>query len=379
MDYNILERFIEVNYEINNSLFVEKFDVNLKFEKFIAIVEITHNVNINDYDVFYLGFKLGNKFYKNTMKNIIRIDFNPMFYFYRIEKPQIIKSKISNCLDSMLKSNNITNVVPNISYDSKTLTNKNQSDEISIINTNINNNIENNKEQITKTTNMFTDKNFKKNSVVIINITINETKDNKQKLIDFLDSKYKGNYEIKDNLNNKLSTISNNNKGSKNSLKKIEEGKSLLIKSSNISNTKNLNNLNSKSNLTLVINNINTSYMILKDLNKYKKDNLLQQCKLSNKNLSNISSVISNITFKIENLNYLSKSNLNSYKDTQFFKNLNSIQKSYINKVKSLNSLPKHLISLQSPLRSKPQVKFLEGNIIALENSSTIDVKSNYN
>ena len=44
--------FIDIDYFVEGKKFSELLDVELKFSQFITIVEVTHNININYYEVF---------------------------------------------------------------------------------------------------------------------------------------------------------------------------------------------------------------------------------------------------------------------------------------------------------------------------------------
>lgn len=80
-------KFIEIDYSIEGKTFNEKFDIDLKFSIFMMIVEVTHKINFQYYEIFYLNQKLPNKYYFYPMKDIIRIDLKP---FFRIERVKSI-------------------------------------------------------------------------------------------------------------------------------------------------------------------------------------------------------------------------------------------------------------------------------------------------
>lgn len=78
-------KFIDIRYVIDQKSLTEKFDVDMKFVNFMNYMEIIHEVDLSMYEVYYLNSKLGLKYYKFPIREIIRIDEEPIFYFYKIK------------------------------------------------------------------------------------------------------------------------------------------------------------------------------------------------------------------------------------------------------------------------------------------------------
>lgn len=95
-------KIINISYSIDQKQFEEKFDQELKFNAFILLLEVTHNISIQFYEVFYMDQKLASKYYNLAIKDIIRIDPNPHFLLKRIikthleDKKSLIVAKLKN-------------------------------------------------------------------------------------------------------------------------------------------------------------------------------------------------------------------------------------------------------------------------------------------
>ena len=92
-------KYVNIEYYLTGKKFSELFDIELKIINFIYIIEVSHNININSFEMFYLNQKIGNKFYKWPMKDIIRMDPNPVFFIEKI----IIKKELDFMSDKKLK------------------------------------------------------------------------------------------------------------------------------------------------------------------------------------------------------------------------------------------------------------------------------------
>ena len=79
-------KFTDISYFLNGQTYLERFDSRLKLICFINMIEAIHNINIDDFEIFYMNSKLGLKFYKYPIKSIVRIDPSPLFYIYKIEQ-----------------------------------------------------------------------------------------------------------------------------------------------------------------------------------------------------------------------------------------------------------------------------------------------------
>lgn len=87
----LLDRFIDVKYVINNTTLTERFDTNQPFENFLKIIEVTQKLNPEDYEVFYMGYKLAPRYYFYSMRDIITIDISPIFYIEKVTRMDVKK------------------------------------------------------------------------------------------------------------------------------------------------------------------------------------------------------------------------------------------------------------------------------------------------
>jgi hypothetical protein len=78
-------KFIEIDYIIDGKKFTEKLDIDLKFSQFIMIVEVTHNISMQFFEVFHYEQKLGQKFFSYQIKDIIRTNDRATFNFKRVK------------------------------------------------------------------------------------------------------------------------------------------------------------------------------------------------------------------------------------------------------------------------------------------------------
>lgn len=86
-------KYLDIAYQIEGKNFTERFDVDLKFKCFVNIVEVSHAIRLEDFEIFYMGSKLGTKFYNYPMRDIVRIDTNPLFVINPINfEKQRVKS-----------------------------------------------------------------------------------------------------------------------------------------------------------------------------------------------------------------------------------------------------------------------------------------------
>lgn len=78
-------KIVDLHYVLDGKSLTERFDKEMKLINFINFLEIVHEINIQDYEIFYMNSKLGLKYYKYPIKEVIRIDPEPVFYIYKIE------------------------------------------------------------------------------------------------------------------------------------------------------------------------------------------------------------------------------------------------------------------------------------------------------
>lgn len=114
-------KIINISYSIDEKLYNEKFDQDLKFNAFILLIEVTHNINIQFYEIFYMDQKLASKYYTLAIKDIIRIDLNPFFLIKRIVKTHLEDKKLM--IVNKLKNQIYEIFIKNIEY--KVLFNEN--------------------------------------------------------------------------------------------------------------------------------------------------------------------------------------------------------------------------------------------------------------
>lgn len=80
---DLSNKYKDISYVIDNKMYTEKFNVKLKMMSFLNFIEVKHNVNVEEFEIFYLNCKLGVKFYHYSISRIVRIDPYPKFFLYR--------------------------------------------------------------------------------------------------------------------------------------------------------------------------------------------------------------------------------------------------------------------------------------------------------
>lgn len=99
----MVNRLIEFVYYFDGKVFKEAVDRELKFKSIVSIAEVTHKMKAEDFEVFYLGYKLGIKYYSYPIMEIIRNDPYPEFY---IKKHGIVPPK-----KSASSNKNVTKII----------------------------------------------------------------------------------------------------------------------------------------------------------------------------------------------------------------------------------------------------------------------------
>lgn len=76
--------FVEVSYILDGKTYTETFDTEMRFSTLKDIIRLTHKLNINDYEFFYMNKKLGDRYHWLEIKDIAKSDINPIFTLTKI-------------------------------------------------------------------------------------------------------------------------------------------------------------------------------------------------------------------------------------------------------------------------------------------------------
>lgn len=88
-----------IQYEISSisdKVFSEKLRSEDKFKTFLTIVEVSHKIDINYFEIFYLNQKIGKKYYSLSLREITKNNNEPFFTIKQISNSLLNSSDKKN-------------------------------------------------------------------------------------------------------------------------------------------------------------------------------------------------------------------------------------------------------------------------------------------
>lgn len=362
---DLSNKYKDISYVIDNKMYTEKFNVKLKMMSFLNFIEVKHNVNVGEFEIFYLNCKLGVKFYHYSISRIVRIDPYPKFFLYR--STDFLNSlnltlanditRIKSLKPTRNRNNNLdtSNILDNTLLKSTIYKDKDK-DKNSNVKNDKNDKNDKNKNQNLK-------KNDSKNeSKVSFDLKKSEVKktektDSKNDKSNILkDDKSKNSKDDKSEKNKDNKIISNNNKVNEKSLNnksnnkvdtnKLKDDKKSTTSNTNInSNTKKDDSVSKNSNVKdNKTNNTNSNNNVKNSNIKTKEDNKALDSKSVDKNKKQINIEESNIGNSFSIKNRINTTKYNDYKSNQLSKTSQNIEEIII-KISNItkNDFEKHI------------------------------------